>query len=311
VRRDEIVFFVDRCLGAHTVPDALHKAGALVEVHGTHFLPDASDTDILRFVGARGWAFLSKDENVRRRPAERRALTEANVAAFILTAGRAKGDVIAAAFVTALAKMQGICHAYARPVIATVSATGTIVVREGVRRGACGASRRVPRRCAGVDRNHVARGSLPLPSLHLGSKHLCNRPTLFGDCRDDGRSEIGIGFRPATGHDWSRTVTTGREPGRFGYADTGTIRLVSKAFVLVLPARSIPGASTLFGGCFATTSHRLVIASPVLQPQSRPPYRRGRFLAPPLLAFAVILSEGKDPTGGGHPGERDRREGSR
>jgi molybdenum cofactor biosynthesis enzyme len=76
-----------------------------------------------------------KGENVRRRPAERQALTEANVAAFILTAGRAKGDVIAAAFVTALAKMQRICQAYARPVIATVSATGTIVVREGVRRG--------------------------------------------------------------------------------------------------------------------------------------------------------------------------------
>jgi len=36
VRRDEIVFFVDRCLGAHTVPDALRVAGALVEVHGTH-----------------------------------------------------------------------------------------------------------------------------------------------------------------------------------------------------------------------------------------------------------------------------------
>jgi hypothetical protein len=89
VPRDEVVFFVDRCLGAHVVPDALRAAGANVEVHGTHFPPDASDTDILRLVGARGWAFLSKDENVRRRPAERQALGEAHVAAFILTAGRA------------------------------------------------------------------------------------------------------------------------------------------------------------------------------------------------------------------------------
>lgn len=75
------------------MPDALRKAGANVEVHGAHFPPNAPDTDILRFIGARGWAFLSKDENVRRRPAERRALVEAGVAAFILTAGRAKGEV--------------------------------------------------------------------------------------------------------------------------------------------------------------------------------------------------------------------------
>jgi len=135
VPRDEIVFFVDRCLGAHMVPDALREAGATVEVHGAHFLPDASDTDILRLVGARGWAFLSKDENVRRRPAERQALVEADVAAFILTAGRARGDVTAAAFVAALGKMQRICRTYARPVIATVSASGVVAVLEGVRRG--------------------------------------------------------------------------------------------------------------------------------------------------------------------------------
>ena len=135
MQRDEVVFFVDRCLGVHTVPDALRKAGARVEVHGAHFLPDASDTDILRFVGTRGWAFLSKDENVRRRPAERQALSEANVAAFILTAGRAKGDVIAAAFVAALGRMRRICGAYTRPVIATVTIAGAVVVHDGVRRG--------------------------------------------------------------------------------------------------------------------------------------------------------------------------------
>jgi PIN like domain len=136
VPREEVVFFVDRCLGAHTVPDALWGAGAKVEVHGDHFAPDASDPAILRFVGARGWAFLSKDENIRRRPAERHALVEAKVAAFILTAGRAKGDAIAAAFVAALDRMRRVCGAYSRPVIATVSAAGTVVVREGVRRGA-------------------------------------------------------------------------------------------------------------------------------------------------------------------------------
>jgi hypothetical protein len=39
VQRDEVVFFVDRCLGAHTVPDALREAGAQVEVHGLTSFP--------------------------------------------------------------------------------------------------------------------------------------------------------------------------------------------------------------------------------------------------------------------------------
>jgi hypothetical protein len=43
--------------------------------------------------------------------------------------------VTAAAFVTALGKMQRIFRAYARPLIATVSAAGIVVVLEGVRRG--------------------------------------------------------------------------------------------------------------------------------------------------------------------------------
>jgi hypothetical protein len=69
------------------------------------------------------------------RPAERQALVEADVAAFILTAGRAKGEVTAGAFVAALDRMRRICRAYARPVIATVSAAGVVAVIEGVRRG--------------------------------------------------------------------------------------------------------------------------------------------------------------------------------
>jgi hypothetical protein len=46
---DEPVFFVDRCLGARTVPDALRVAGARVEVHADHFADDAPDPEILRF----------------------------------------------------------------------------------------------------------------------------------------------------------------------------------------------------------------------------------------------------------------------
>jgi hypothetical protein len=132
---EDLVFFVDRCLGAHTVPDALRSAGAKVEVHATHFAPNATDEEILRFVGERGWVFLSKDENIMRRKAERQALHEGRVAAFILNMGSAKGPVIAATFVGALDRMRRICRTHGRPILATVSSTGVVAVREGVRRG--------------------------------------------------------------------------------------------------------------------------------------------------------------------------------
>jgi PIN domain-containing protein len=135
VRPEGLVFFVDRCLGAHVVPDALRAAGADVEVHKTHFEPNAPDSDILRFVGARRWVFLSKDRNIRWHPAEHKALVEAGVAAFILTAGRAKGVAIAGAFVAALDRIRRICGTHARPIIATVSLAGIVSVREGIRRG--------------------------------------------------------------------------------------------------------------------------------------------------------------------------------
>ena len=133
---DELVFFVDRCLGAHTLPDALRAAGARVEVHGAHFAPAASDEEILRFVGVQGWVFLSKDQNIRRRPAEHQALTEAGVAAFILATGSAKGSVVAAAFVAALERMRRTCRTHTRPIIATVNLAGGVTIQEGTRRGA-------------------------------------------------------------------------------------------------------------------------------------------------------------------------------
>jgi hypothetical protein len=44
----EIVFFVDRSLGAHKVVDALRAAGAKVEAHADHFSDDAPDEEWLK-----------------------------------------------------------------------------------------------------------------------------------------------------------------------------------------------------------------------------------------------------------------------
>ena len=86
------------------VPEALRQAGMRVEIHDDHFPPDAEDADGLRIVGQRGWAVLTKDERIRRRPLERRALIDAGVCAFALTARRMSGSDIGQAFVRARAR---------------------------------------------------------------------------------------------------------------------------------------------------------------------------------------------------------------
>ncbi len=134
--REGLVFFVDRCLGSTVVPSALRVAGAHVEIHADHFVPDATDTEILAFVGARGWIFLSKDKMIRRRAAEMHALKSARVAAFIATGDNAKGDVLGQAFATALRRMEKVCADYERPVVAAVGIQGDVRLIEGQRRAA-------------------------------------------------------------------------------------------------------------------------------------------------------------------------------
>lgn len=132
---DAPIFFVDRCLGAHIVPEALRSAGARVECHAEHFADDAPDPEILAVVGERQWIFLSKDTRIRRRKAEIDALIEANVVAFILTSGNATGADLAAALVKALAKMTRVYSTYTHPLIASVTLSGAVTVFHGERRG--------------------------------------------------------------------------------------------------------------------------------------------------------------------------------
>ena len=47
---------------------------------------------LLAAVGARGWVFLSKDRNIRRRTLERQALMDADVKAFLLTTADLSGE---------------------------------------------------------------------------------------------------------------------------------------------------------------------------------------------------------------------------
>jgi hypothetical protein len=96
-------FFIDRSLGRRVVPDALRECGLVVHtmasVYGEQTGQGLRDDTWLRDVGQRGWIVLMKDDAIRRRPAERDALTEEGVRAFCLTNAQLRGEEQARRFV--------------------------------------------------------------------------------------------------------------------------------------------------------------------------------------------------------------------
>ena len=87
-------FFVDRSLGKSIV-EALRDVGLVVhsmaDVYGEKRAQRLADEVWLRDAGENDWIVLTKDDAIRRRPAERDALTEAGVRAFCLTSAQLRG----------------------------------------------------------------------------------------------------------------------------------------------------------------------------------------------------------------------------
>jgi aryl-alcohol dehydrogenase-like predicted oxidoreductase len=87
-------FFVDRSLGKSIV-EALRDAGltvhSMADVYGEKRAQRLADEVWLRDAGENDWIVLTKDDAIRRRPAERDALTEAEVRAFCLTSAQLRG----------------------------------------------------------------------------------------------------------------------------------------------------------------------------------------------------------------------------
>jgi hypothetical protein len=82
-------FLIDRSPGRLAVPMALRSVGltvhTLADVYGEEAAQETEDVEWIRLAAQRGWIVLCKDDRIRRRPAERDALTEGNVRAFCLT----------------------------------------------------------------------------------------------------------------------------------------------------------------------------------------------------------------------------------
>jgi hypothetical protein len=96
-------FFVDRSLGKSIV-EGLRAAGltvlSMADVYGEERAQRLPDEIWLRDAGDKGWVVLTKDDAIRRRPAERDAMIEAAVRVFCLTTAQLRGTEHTERFVT-------------------------------------------------------------------------------------------------------------------------------------------------------------------------------------------------------------------
>lgn len=115
-------------MGRYIVANILRTSGFSVEIHDDHFKPTEEDVVWTRFVGARGWVVLSKDNNIRKRELERRAMIEASVSAFWLGRADISGAEIAAIFRAAIPKINNLLDNASAPVRGIIHRDATIVL---------------------------------------------------------------------------------------------------------------------------------------------------------------------------------------
>lgn len=94
------------------MPNRLREVYPSVIAHDDVFAQDTNDETWLRQAGRRGWVVLMKDDRIRHRPGEQRAVIEAGVACFCLHPSRGMtAEAMAEALVKALPKILRIVAA--------------------------------------------------------------------------------------------------------------------------------------------------------------------------------------------------------
>jgi len=116
-QHEQPAFFVDRSLGKIDVPSALRSAGHHCELHDDHFDQETEDAVWLTAAAARNWIVLTKDERIRYRPLELRALESARLRAFIVICGNIRGIDAAAILLKAMRRILAIVAIHKGPFI--------------------------------------------------------------------------------------------------------------------------------------------------------------------------------------------------
>jgi PIN like domain len=105
-----IEFFIDRSLGRKHLAQALGDLGftvhTMTSVYGERVAQELDDEHWLADAGRHDWVVLMKDDAIRRRPAERDALADAEVRAFCLTNAQLRAAEQSARFVGNIGRIQ-------------------------------------------------------------------------------------------------------------------------------------------------------------------------------------------------------------
>ena len=89
------------------MPDTLRATGYRCELHDDHFDRSTEDAVWLKVIAGRKWVVLTKDERIRYRPLELRAIESAGLRAFIVICGNVRGVDTAEILVGAMKRTAG------------------------------------------------------------------------------------------------------------------------------------------------------------------------------------------------------------
>jgi hypothetical protein len=126
-----LTYYVDRCLGTGDVPNEISLgliAGENVQIHDDLLPQNAPDQAWLNLVGKNAWVGFTKDDAIRRRPAEIGAILAAMSAVFIFANANVTGMVIAGAFRTALPGVRKAVRRFDVPMIGRVNRAGEVSI---------------------------------------------------------------------------------------------------------------------------------------------------------------------------------------
>jgi hypothetical protein len=123
---ENFTFFIDRALGQIVVADALRKAGASVEVHDHHFVPNTPDDIWVPAVSQRGWIVLTRDKQIGVNIPEQIAVASSGTRMFALSIDQATGEDMARALTQALPRMKRLTQSHPAPFIAKVYEFGKV-----------------------------------------------------------------------------------------------------------------------------------------------------------------------------------------
>ncbi len=101
-------------------------AGAQVRRPGADVPFGTPDEEWLRKAGAERWIVLMRDQRVRHRPSELKALQSARAGGFVITAGQATAQHTAQIVLQKLSRMVNIATSEPRPFLYTLGQRGSL-----------------------------------------------------------------------------------------------------------------------------------------------------------------------------------------